>query len=150
MAESNLSLFRFTDPRQRRIYDKLFLVGPGPAVSYLDACKLMDAASNFETASHIIAHSFREIESALRAVLLPYNFSPPKAGSENHKQQIRAILQEYQLEESDPAAEFWLKLADQNEAIGLARLAHRNELASPRAVDEDFRKICDDIESFEV
>src|SRR5207245_8360237 len=70
--------FRFTDPRQERIYRRLRLIGPGPAAFYRDACRLMNQSFSFETTANFVAHSLREIESAIRAVLLPHDFTPPE------------------------------------------------------------------------
>ena len=68
--ESTLKPFRFKDPRQEWIYQKLLLlVGPGPAAFYQDACRLMTEGLPFETTTHLVAHLLREIESALRDVL---------------------------------------------------------------------------------
>ena len=70
--EAPINLFRFEDPRQKRIYEKLLrLVGPGAASFYQDACRLMEIKPALETTTHLVAHSLREIESALRDVLEP-------------------------------------------------------------------------------
>jgi hypothetical protein len=34
--------FRFSEERQEHIYQRLLLIGPGPAAFYLDACRMMD------------------------------------------------------------------------------------------------------------
>ena len=65
-------LYRFKDPRQRRIYDDLHrLIGPGPAEFYKDACQLMDSPQLLESTTHLVGHLLREIESAIRDVLTP-------------------------------------------------------------------------------
>src|SRR5207249_996422 len=62
--------FRFTDPRQERIYRRLrTYVGPGPAEFYRDACRLIAMPGGLATTTHLVAHLLREIESALRDVL---------------------------------------------------------------------------------
>ena len=44
LPEQNKKLFVFSNPRQKRIFDKLQnLVGIGPALFYKDACILMAA-----------------------------------------------------------------------------------------------------------
>ena len=61
---------RFEDPRQRRIYERLFrLVGAGLADFYRDACGLVEATQPVPTTSHLVGHLVREIESGLRKVL---------------------------------------------------------------------------------
>ncbi len=61
--------FRFTDPRQQRIHDRLSLIGPGPVDFYRAACRLMAMHPPLETTTHLVGHLLREIESALRAVV---------------------------------------------------------------------------------
>ena len=64
--------FRFDDPRQARIFERLKrLVGEGPAAFYRDACRLMTEENDYESTTHLVAHLLREIESALRDVLEP-------------------------------------------------------------------------------
>jgi len=67
--QSKPSPFRFTDPRQERIYRRLRDIGPGPAAFYRDACQLMESSAGLASTTHIIAHLLREVESALRDVL---------------------------------------------------------------------------------
>jgi len=135
-------IFRFTDPRQERIHRWLLLIGPGPAAFFKDACRLMGSGSPLETTPHLVAHLLREVESALRDVLLPYDFERPvpcpHCGSRpgSHKKEIRAILAAYGFEETEDAAEAWLRLSSWDEDAGLARLAHRNALGRPRLADD--------------
>jgi hypothetical protein len=142
--------FRFTDPRQERIYRRLLLIGPGPAAFYRDACRLMDQGLSFETTPHLVAHSLREIESAIRAVLLPHDFTPAESCKtcgnrpEAHKKQIETIVKIYDLGSSVAAA--WYRLVGSEEG-GLARLAHRNALLSPRQVSEILKKTWDEVEA---
>ena len=61
--------FKLDDPRQIRIYTRLNdLLSPGLAKFFLDACKLRFNPSEFHTASHLLAHLLREVESGIRAV----------------------------------------------------------------------------------
>src|SRR5215813_2411514 len=97
--------FRFRDPRQQRIHDRLSLLGPRPVGFYRDACRLMATSPPFETTTHLVGHLLREIESALRAVLgtvADHTESPKKKGGlENHKPGIQAILKGLGIAETD-------------------------------------------------
>lgn len=141
---------RFTDPRQERIYRRLLLVGPGPAAFFKDACALMADGGGLQTTPHLVAHLLREVESGLRAVLLPYGFEGPapcphcqnQPGS--HKQEVKAILAAYGMEEAEAASEAWLRLTGWDKETGLARLAHRRALGPPRPPDEGVRRAWED------
>src|SRR5581483_4263814 len=70
--DSQPSAFRFDDPRQARIYERLArLVGSGPAAFFRDGCRIMQNPSAFESTTHVVSHLLREIESALRDVVEP-------------------------------------------------------------------------------
>lgn len=134
--------FRFRDPRQERIYRRLSLVGPGCAAFYLDACRFMDLEPPLSTTTHMVGHAFREIESALRDVLQPL-MTPPEtssSGKNNHADEIRAILSGLEIDEDEPIAQAWLQLSRRTNAYALSALAHRNALASPRPVDQEFQQ----------
>jgi len=75
----NRELFRFTDPRQKRINKRLALVGSGPAEFFYDACRLMATQPQFKSTTHLVSHLIREIESSVRAVLEPLKPSSEKA-----------------------------------------------------------------------
>ena len=64
--------FRFSSERQIRIFNRLNkLVSPGIAEYFRDACQLIEIQNKFTTATHLIAHLLREIESAITKVLRP-------------------------------------------------------------------------------
>ena len=143
--------FRFEDPRQERIYRRLRdFVGPGPADFFEDACRLMHDPVSLRTTSHLVSHSLREIEGALRGVLETVSEREARLKAKNseagHEDGIRGILRGLQILESDPVAEAWLGLAGKDNSYGLAARAHRNALASSRPVDEDFRQFWNDIQ----
>ncbi len=145
-------IFKFSDPRQLRIHERLMRVGPGPASFYRDACSLMENNINLESKTHLIAHLLREIESSLRSVMKPFDYMPPekceKCGNrpEGHRTEIKSIITLYDLEKSGDVAKLWLQLADQQTQIGLARRAHRNALGSPREADKDFTDLWENME----
>src|SRR5438132_13952856 len=86
--------FRFTDPRQQRIHDRLSLLGPGPVDFYRAACRLMAMHPPLEATTHLVGHLLRELESALRAVVrvvAEYTEQPrPRGEPDKHKRDILA------------------------------------------------------------
>jgi hypothetical protein len=145
--------FRFRDERQKRNFKRLSLIGKGPAAFYKDACQLISEGPMYDSTVHIVAHLLREVESALRAVLLPYNFEQPEAcnvcGSkkEVHKRQIEVILKTLGFGVDDDVSKLWLKLTDRGGDYGLARKAHRDALEPPRRVDATFYRLLADIDT---
>lgn len=142
--EKNLESFRFIDPRQRRIYRRLLLIGPGAAAFYQDACRLMKG-SVIASTTHLVSHLLREIESSLRNVLKPFIKSDEKAPKgEIHIWQIREIIKGLDIPATDPVALAWLRLPDND--YGLHKRAHREDLASPRALDDGYRRFWNEME----
>jgi hypothetical protein len=141
--------FQFDDPRQERIYRRLkVLVGQGPADFFEDACRLMHDPASLRTSSHLVSHSLREIESALRDVLesigeREQRLQKSKNGEQNHKDEISAILRALHIPETDPVAAAWLGLP----GYGLHARSHRNALTSARPADEDFRQFWNDMQA---
>jgi hypothetical protein len=143
--ENNLESFRFSDQRQARIYRRLLLIGPGAAAFYQDACRLMKDSVVLST-THLVSHLLREIESSLRNVLKPFIKSDEKAPKgEIHIWQIREIIKGLDISETDPVAQAWLRLPDSD--YGLHKRAHREDLAAPRALDDDYRRFWNEMES---
>ena len=152
--EAPINLFRFEDPRQKRIYEKLLrLVGPGAASFYQDACRLMEIKPPLETTTHLVAHSLREIESALRDVLEPVaeqanSLERKKSkGGNNHRTEILSVLKGLGIPETDSIAQAWLKTADQGNSYRLHARAHRNALTTPHPPDEGFLQFWNDMEA---
>jgi hypothetical protein len=137
-------------PRQERVLALLRLVGPGPAAFFRDALRLIRARESLETATHLAGHCFREIESALRNVLLPDGLPAEEAkkgqrNRDSHRRQVMAVLVTYGIDHADKVAAMWLRIADKDED-GLVRAAHRNALGAPRPFDDGFQSYCDDLE----
>ena len=138
-------------PRQERVLVLLRLVGPGPAAFFRDALRLIRARESLETATHLAGHCFREIESALRDVLLPDGLPAEEAKKgqgkgDSHRREVMAILGAYGVDRADKVAAMWLRIADKDED-GLSRAAHRNALGAPRPFDDGFQSYCDDLET---
>ena len=98
-----------------------------------------------EATTHLVAHLLREIESAIRDVLLPHDYVAPK-GRGKHRAEIEAIVTAYGIETSDPVAVAWLRLSDEGHDQRLAPFAHRDSLGAPRRLDEDFRQFVAEVE----
>jgi len=80
--------FRFTDPRQQRIYEELLeLVGPAPASFYRDACWMMANPEALKTMAHLVAHCLREVEELFRMM-----FMPRTSKKLSKRQQVEVIL----------------------------------------------------------
>lgn len=165
--------YRFSNPKQQEIHERFRrLIGPGPAANFRDACRILDTTPPFETTSHVVAHLFREIESALRTVISPQpdplvdskllgilaNHNVPSDGplaqelqeyaskklkTGGHQASISAILQFLGIPEDDPLARAWLETAEDGNRYSLHRFAHRDNLNAPRPADADFRSVCE-------
>ncbi len=128
---------KYGDTLDEQIVRRLELLGPGPAAFYRDACRVMQGEVSTETGSHLVGHMLREIEGAVRDVLLPRDHPRlPKDGT--HAAEVRIILGSLDIAESDSVASAWLRFTKPGH--GLARLAHRDSLGVPRPIDEVFRE----------
>ena len=123
-------------PRQERVHRLLQeLTGPGPAACYIDAFRLRYESSPYATTVHLVAHLFREIESAVRGVVAPRKFVPPRKSGHDHEDQIRAVLTLIGLPHEGAEFRVWIDLE-------LQQLAHRQAL-STRSRDAAFEQMCD-------
>ncbi len=126
--------FQFTSPRQQGIYDGLQrLIGDSPALIFRDACRLMEANPPFSFASHLVCHSFREIESSFRDLLVPHAEAVviEKDGKNTHKNEIEAVLKLLNVPQYHPSRTFWLEFSGQ-----FNKYAHRESLGLPRIIDD--------------
>lgn len=138
--------------QQLAIRDNLLrLIGPGPARFYEDACRLM-ADRSLHSTSHLVGHLLREIESALRDVLLTTDkrnesaaSSPKKSGDEKHIDEIKVVLKSLGIQQDNRAGQKWLSFPGRDNSRGLARQAHRDAL-SFRPVSEEFEAIWADMQ----
>jgi hypothetical protein len=134
-------------PRQQRICRSLLTqIGPGPEKFFRDACMLRKEQPAHAAVTHLVAHMYREVESALRSIM-----EPPGAAdgvrSNGHEVRIRATLLSLGIPESDSIAVWWLAMAGQSNPEALNRRAHRSSLDQPRPVDEGFDEFCERFET---
>jgi len=131
--------FVFDNPRQQKIYERLQLIGPGPAKFYNDACAIMSMQPPLDSTTHLVSHLMREIESALRDVLGVFSDDDGQFGEhEGHKASIHAVLDGLGFEKDSHIATAWFKLADDRT---LASHAHRRSLSNPRPLNDAFGNI---------
>lgn len=102
--------------------------------------------------THLVAHLLREVESGLRDVLETVTEQEARLkkgakAAEAHKDEIRAILKELEIAETDPVAVAWLRLPGHDNAYGLASRAHRDALGAPRQVDAEFTEFWNQMEA---
>jgi hypothetical protein len=128
------------DRRQKEIRRLLALMGGSVAALYEDACRLLSAEPELASASHLVGHLAREIESAVRKLLTA--LVPP----------ARIAVLPREPGEDDPR---WKDVVDEIcTALGFAtedevrtlwkagswhNVAHRSGLLGLRAVDDQFR-----------
>lgn len=130
-------------PRRRRIVDGLRFLGGGPEEFYIDALRILASPQNLTTASHLVAHCLREVESAIREALLPIGYEPDMREGE-HKRQVTAVLTELGITPDDPLAKLWLTVAGEKV---LPRRAHRRNLMPARELDSDALVFIDRLET---
>ncbi|WP_430477286.1 hypothetical protein ACQZM9_34210 [Streptomyces sp. P11-1] len=108
--------------RQQRILSRLRRFGPGPAGWYADICALLDENLPLRSTGMLVSHLFRELESALREVLLPDAIrNDPTAGAgQRHVFEVQGVLDWLGIPADNPAAIVWLA-----EARKLHTYAHR-------------------------
>lgn len=139
-------------PRQARIVAQLSrLVGSGAADFFRDACEMLVESPSHRSATHLISHALREVDSSLRYILEPRMVrnapSPDKRGKKRkqqeenrgHLQSITAVCAALDLPTDNPVAVFWLQQAERDSATNLAGRAHRHALERARPLDRDFR-----------
>ena len=88
------SPFRISDPVQQRVHDRLErLVGLGPVAHFRDACQVMSAPGAFSATTTVVGHLLRELEDALRDVLVPIA-PPPTDPRESRRSLLDRVLLE--------------------------------------------------------
>lgn len=113
--------------RRERIRSRLSRFGPGPVGWFTDICTLVDQELPLTSTGMLASHLFRELESAVRDVLLPdhvrrtENKDIPQGG--RHLFQVNGILTALGIEPDSFAGSLWL-----GEAKRLHSYAHRTRM----------------------
>jgi hypothetical protein len=130
------------------------LVDEGPSSFFRDACRAMKQEPRLRSATHLVSHLCREVDSAIEQLLVD-----PKAvalGAEeacdpcgallnedrceacgssrrtSHKEKRKSVLALRGVPQDDPAAAAWLANDE------LAGQAHRRDYSPPRIIDTEF------------
>jgi len=113
--------------RRERIRRRLGRFGPGPVGWFTDICTLLDQELPLLSTGMLASHLFRELESAVREVLLPDEVrrTPEKDIPERrtHLFQVKGILRSLDIGPDSPAGALWLA-----EAEKLHTYAHRSRM----------------------
>ncbi|MBI2843869.1 MAG: hypothetical protein HYX78_10755 [Armatimonadetes bacterium] len=145
----NINSFRFQEPYQERLFEKLQMVGDGPAFMYRDACSLMAGPRDLTSNACLVAHLLREINGAIIDSMLPVAWRPEKCPACKHnkdgtyKAKVRSVLgmQGYTWQDADEVAKLWMSLGE------LHRVAHKDSLSAPRPVDKELEEVFRQAES---
>ncbi|GLI02929.1 hypothetical protein Pa4123_82070 [Phytohabitans aurantiacus] len=139
------------DRRQAEIRRLLALMGGSVAALYEDACRLLMTEPPLATASHVVGHLAREIESGLRDLLeamvpadrmaaleaLPRK---PDQRRPSWKKVVDEICTALGFTAEDEVRDLW-------KSVLWAPVAHRDTLLRPRPVDEEFLAAWRDFET---
>ncbi|MGW4543593.1 hypothetical protein ACWEOP_37735 [Streptomyces chartreusis] len=106
--------------RRERILSRLRRFGPGPAGWYADICTLLDEDLPLRASGMLVSHLFRELESALREVLLPDAIRNDPTRDQRHLFEVKGVLDWLGVPTDSPAGVVWLA-----EATKLHGYAHR-------------------------
>ena len=140
---------RAGSPREEEVERLLRLMGDMVADAYVDACEIIAEQPRHRTASHLVAHLAREIDSGLRKLLMamlpsnrqeylqgllqdrPDSYDPPRP------KVIEEICTFLRIPEDADVRRAWRSLSWHDRA-------HRNALGMPRALDDRFLKSWND------
>jgi hypothetical protein len=127
-----------TDPRQRVTYRRLRLFGEAPAAHFRDACRMMSGLG-LEATTHLVGHSLRECDGAIRGVMSSMlseeqRAAVDSAGRFKHKEQIEQICTLLGFTSEDEIRAEWWAFGER-----LHEWTHRYSLRAPRPIDGEFR-----------
>lgn len=160
---------RTPDPRRQRIEDLLrHTVSDGTRQFYADGRRVLDGEAELETATNVLFHCAREVESAVRGVFFQVVLTEGDRAKLNnamdeenrrrewdprqqllrepfHAAQVRAIVARLETPARAELEAAWLPFARASgrsrSATGLAGLAHRPGLRPARAMEAPHRAI---------
>lgn len=137
------------DPRRETIARLLSdRVGGNAEEFYRDGCSLIDGAAMLRSGSHAVGQCAREIESAVREVLVALLIPDDalvkvrKDGAKKkatHRAEVDELVRRLELNEDADEVALWRELSAGGETKGLAAMTHRRaHLASP-PIDDAMR-----------
>lgn len=129
--------WRATDRRQIETHRRLRLFGDAPAAHFHDACRMM-AGIDLEATTHLVAHSLRECEGAIRGVMFSMLGDEQRAavdgaGDMKHREQTEQMCTLLGFDVDDEIRAQWWAWAER-----LHELTHRYSLRAPRRIDDEF------------
>jgi len=119
---------------------KLIKILPGFADYYSDAFRLL-SMPEMPTKTHLVSHLFREILSALEAILesiYPIDFI--NKGTNKHLNKVKHYKTHFK-KSNEKMFEYWCKLASDDD-FQLHKKAHRDSLNKPRLIDKNYLDFC--------
>jgi len=124
------------------------LVSPGIASYYIDAWELLTGDYQLSSTNHLIAHLFREIESAIRDVAsqidpntlqeIAANRTSKKKNDSHHESEVTILLSWLGFSEQDETWETWVRMT-RKDPWKLEGQAHRRSLRTPRELSDEAR-----------
>ena len=146
------------DPRQRRISERLRLVGTAPAQAYEDALKLISGSLRLHTESHLAGHLAREINGALRAVFEAMQTKstvdtpngggdaaadPSSGGKDKYWLSIQRAAAGLGIPPDDGILKLWREVGEEF----IEERVHRVHLSGWHTLDQRFRTLWDQFET---
>ncbi|MGH3117193.1 MAG: hypothetical protein ACRDQ2_08775, partial [Gaiellales bacterium] len=142
------------DPRRERIAERLRQrVGGNAEDFYRDACRLVEGSLVLEAGSHLLGHCAREIESAVREVLVAMLIAASeqkviaaqtRETKSTQRAEVEEVVRRLALPTDAPEVDLWLQLADPRASAktkGLHAIAHRHAHRHAPPIDDDIREM---------
>lgn len=142
------------DPRRERIAERLRQrVGGNAEDFYRDACRLVEGSLVLEAGSHLLGHCAREIESAVREVLVALLIASSeqkmiaaqtRETKSTQRAEVEEVARRLALPTDAPEVDLWLQLADPRASAktkGLHAIAHRHAHRHAPPIDDDIREM---------
>jgi hypothetical protein len=150
--------FSLDEPRRAGIVRALEkTIGPGTAMFYRSAVRLLELEPPVEATSHLVAHLATQIDGSVRDVIAAVMDAETTAegrGSgasgqtkqsrskqpdpNSHANSIRSVLTWLGVPADGQIGDSWLGLTGKDNEAGLAARRHRQNLEPPRPIDRDF------------
>ena len=140
--------FRFPSSAQEELYRGLSEIGPAPAAFFRDASQILaKSGDGLATASHLVAHSLREVNGSLIGVFASPDTADAGCGKEGDAAKFRSALKFLGIDEESDFAKRWKELLKGKDGVALHARAHRAGLDRPRPFDTEFQEWFDEVVS---